>query len=153
MDRESDAQRALSMFAALGASDELIMVTILGAPPSKSRPRFARSGHAYSKPADREAEKRTAAHLRAHIREPFPGNVGLACVFYRPNKQRIDTDNMLKHVCDSANGILWADDSQCTAIMGIAVLDADNPRTVVVVGEHVSTLKRGVNASRKKASP
>lgn len=144
----SDVQRALDMFAALGLTgDDLFVIIIPGAPPSKSRARFTKHGHAYATSKDKEAEKKTALYLRSKVKEPFPGNVGLACIFYRPNRQRIDTDNMLKHVCDAANGILWADDSQCTAIVGITEMDAGNPRTVIAVGEHVSTLKRGVNNS------
>lgn len=147
---QSDVDRALTMFAALNlgeTSDSLHMITIPGAPWSKSRPRFARSGHAYPKAEDVDAEKRTGLYLRRTIRKPFPGNVAIGCVFFRPNRQRIDADNLIKHVCDAANGILWADDSQCTAVMGIVELDPENPRTVVVVGEHVSTMLRGSNAT------
>jgi len=146
----SDVDRMLDMFSALGLGETAntqYMITIPGAPWSKARPRFARNGHVYSRSEDLDAEKRTAAYLRRAVREPFTGNVGLACLFFRPNRQRIDVDNLLKHVCDAANGILWLDDSQCTAIMGVVELDAERPRTVVVVGEHISTLKRGSDDS------
>lgn len=148
-DVRSDVDRMLSMFSALdlGQSDSMEMITILGAPWSKSRPRFARNGHAYSKREDQDAEQRTAWHLKRVVRQPYLGNVGLACLFFRPNRQRIDADNLLKHVCDAGNGVLWLDDSQCTAIMGVVELDADKPRTVVAIGEHRSSLKRGINAS------
>jgi Holliday junction resolvase RusA-like endonuclease len=138
-------ERALTMFAALGLaeSDSLTVVTVPGAPWSKSRPRFGRGGRVYSKPEDTDAEKRTGWFLKSAVPNPYRSNVGMACIFYRPNLQRIDADNMLKHVCDAANGILWLDDSQCTAIMGVVELDRDNPRTVVVIGEHISTLRRG----------
>ncbi|WP_432760999.1 RusA family crossover junction endodeoxyribonuclease [Nocardia cyriacigeorgica] len=123
------------------------MVTIPGAPWSKFRPRFRRNGHAYSKPEDRDAELRTATYLRRVVKQPYTGNVGLACLFFRPNRQRIDTDNLIKHVCDAANGVLWLDDSQCTAVMGIIELDAERPRTVVGIGRHVSSLLRGTDAT------
>lgn len=147
-DNNSDIERMLTMFNALnlGQSDQLAIITIPGAPWSKSRPRFAK-GRTYRDRSDVDAETRSATYMKSVIKAPMTGNVGLVCVFYRPNRQRIDTDNLIKHVCDSANGVLWLDDSQCTAVMGVIELDPDNPRTVIAVGEHVSTLKRGTDAT------
>lgn len=143
-----DADRLLTMASALGIAtgDKLAMITIPGAPWSKARPRFSKK-HTYASREDHDAQKRTATFLRSVVREPFPGNVGIACIFYRPNRQRIDTDNLLKHVCDAGTGVLWDDDSQCTAIMAVIELDAENPRTVVIIGHHQSTLTRGVDDS------
>lgn len=145
----ADMDRALSMFSALGLgqSDSLSVVTIPGAPWSKSRPRFGR-GRAYTKKEDIDAETRTATYLKSVVKRPLEGNAGLVCIFYRPNRQRIDTDNLIKHVCDAGNGVLWLDDSQCTAVMGVIELDAENPRTVVAIGEHTSTLRRGSDATK-----
>lgn len=136
------------MFSALGLgpSDQMYITTIPGAPWSKSRPRFGR-GRTYMKPEDVDAERRTAMHLKRVVPRPLEGNAGLVCIFYRPNRQRIDTDNLIKHVCDAGNGVLWIDDSQCTAVMGVIELDSENPRTVVAVGGHVSTLLRGTDAT------
>lgn len=145
----TDHERAADIFRALRlheTSDRFIMTTIPGAPWSKSRPRFARSGHTYTPKDDVDAETRTGAYLRRAVETPFTGNVALGCVFFRPNRQRIDTDNLIKHVCDAANGIVWADDSQCTAVMGMIELDVQNPRTLVVIGEHQSSLLRGTDA-------
>ena len=145
----SDVERILTMFDGLGlneSADSIKMITIPGAPWSKSRPRFSK-GRAYRDQDDVDAEVRTSGHMKAVVKEPLKGNAGLVCLFFRPNRQRIDTDNLIKHVCDSANGVLWIDDSQCTAVMGVIELDADNPRTVIAVGEHVSTLKRGSDAT------
>jgi Holliday junction resolvase RusA-like endonuclease len=116
-------------------------VIIDGAPSSKARPRFARS-NTYRSKEDRESEQRTAWHLRRSVSEPMTGNVALACIFYRPNRQRIDADNMMKHVCDAANGVLWLDDSQVTAIASVVELDATHPRTVVAFTAHASSLIR-----------
>ena len=147
MSAGSDFARTLDMFSAmnLGQSAELTMFTIPGAPWSKSRPRFSR-GRTYQPGEDRDAEERTKKHMREVFDAPLTGNVGIGCIFFRPNRQRIDADNLIKHVCDSANGVIWNDDSQCTAVMGFIELDAENPRTVVVVGTHISTLKRGSDA-------
>lgn len=145
--RPSDVGRLLDLFGALGlgaTSTSLHMVTIPGAPWSKSRPRFSRGAKvAYSSTDDRDAELRTSWFLKDSIRKPLTGNVGMVCLFFRPNNQRVDTDNLLKHVCDSGNGVIWLDDSQCTALAGIVELDPDNPRTVVMIGHHHTTLKRG----------
>lgn len=142
-----DMDRAFDLAEGLGIvrGDRLAYVVIPGPPWSKSRPRFTRNGRTYQPAGDRDAEERTGSFLKKAVPEQFPGNVGMVCLFYRPNHQRIDADNLLKHVCDSGNGILWKDDSQCTGILGILELDAENPRTVVVVGEHTSTLTRGVD--------
>lgn len=142
-----DIERALAMYAILcsgGDDEELAYISIPGPPPSKARARFSRSGRVYSDPKMVTAETATAWRLKS-LRPvgPFTGNVALGCVFFRPNSLRIDTDNMLKHICDAANGILWVDDSQVTAVMATTEMDVENPRTLIVVGRHVSTLLRG----------
>lgn len=124
------------------ASDELRFVTIPGAPASKARPRFGRGKRTYIDKESRAAEQRTAQHLRLVFDAPLTGNIAIACVFYRPNRQRIDADNMLKHVLDAANTICWRDDSQVTAVLGLVEYDPANPRTIVIVGTHESTLDR-----------
>lgn len=144
----ADIARAVMLLEAMGADiSRAIRYVETGPPFSKSRPRFSRNGGVYVKKGDRAAEDRTRAAIRAAGIPQFPGNVAMLCLFYRPNFQRIDVDNMLKHVCDAANGIMWADDSQVTALVGLAELDADDPRTVVVAAPHESTLGRGVNAT------
>lgn len=143
-----DADRALDIYrfiAAGGGQERLHIITIPGAPPSKARHRHGK-GRTFKTAKDIAAERHTAEHLAAAVREPFTGNVAIGCIFYRPNRQRIDVDNMLKHVCDAAKNILWEDDSQATAVFGVVELDPDNPRTVVVIGGHVSTLERGSDA-------
>jgi Holliday junction resolvase RusA-like endonuclease/predicted nucleic acid-binding Zn ribbon protein len=142
-----DFDHACEMYEriASGSTDEFMLyVVIPGAPPSKARPRHGK-GFTYVTPESRAAEARTALFLTRLVAAPLEGNVALGCVFFRPNKQRIDTDNMLKHVCDAANGVLWVDDSQVTAVMGITEYDAGNPRTLIVVGRHASSMTRGAD--------
>jgi len=148
VERQSDVLCMMDLRIALGLSDDrLLFTTIPGAPWSKSRPRFAKNGHTYSKREDVDAEERMRGYLRRSSHgEKFTGNVGLACVFFRPNRQRIDTDNLLKHVCDAGTGILWNDDTQVTAVLGITELDEERPRTLVMVAPHISTLTRGTDA-------
>lgn len=147
--RPGDLDRALDLYsvmAAGGPEERLHVLHIPGPPASKARHRHGKGGRTYKLAKDVAAEERTAEFLRDAVSKPFTGNVAIGCLFYRPNRQRIDVDNMLKHVCDAAKGILWEDDSQATAVFGIAELDPEHPRTVVVVGKHVSTLQRGSDA-------
>lgn len=144
-----DFNLALSIYgfiASGGTEEELRFRVIPGDPWSKSRPRFAR-GSTYQKRDDLQAEQRTRLQLTQIAKgRPFTGNVALGCVFYRSNRQRIDTDNLLKHVCDSATGVLWLDDSQVTSVYGRIEHDPSNPRTIVVVGRDTSSLQRGSDA-------
>lgn len=144
----ADVELGLDLYSRIasgGPGEFLLTFTIPGPPPSKVRARFSRSGHAYKTAADVDAERRTAWFMAQNASRPYRGNVALGCVFFRPNRQRIDTDNMMKHVCDAANGVLWVDDSQVTAIMGITEFDPVEPRTVIVVGHHMTGLTRGTD--------
>lgn len=145
----SDHGRVIALITALtGDPSEIRTITIQGAPASKSRPRFGKGGRVYTSAESRAAEKATAYRMRQAFASPMAGNVALVCIFFRPNKQRIDADNMLKHVCDAANGIVWFDDSQITSIAGIVELDADNPRTVVAIAPHATTMTRASDDTR-----
>jgi len=134
-------------FARGGDDEQIYYVTVPGDPWSKSRPRFAR-GKTYQPKDDLAAEQALKWRMRAAKARMFPGNVMLVCRFYRSNFQRIDADNLIKHVCDSGNGVLWADDSQVTLVLGEIQYDRENPRTVILVGNHASTLLRGTDEQR-----
>lgn len=146
--------RLNQMLDAVGAgSIGRIPVTLPGNPYSKSRPRFRVIGkgrnqfvQTYSAPDDVTAEKVTAAGLRLRLPTPMTGNVAMAAVFYRATRQPVDVDNLLKHVGDSANGVVWLDDSQSTAMQGVIELDADYPRTVLMFARHYTTMLRGSDA-------
>lgn len=139
----SDIDRALLLLKALTSSpDEMRVLKIHGVPKSKARPRFGKNGFVYTPKESQAAETALAKELKAHISQPMLGNVALVCLFFRPNKQRIDTDNMLKLVCDAATGVVWIDDSQVTSITGIVELDAQHPRTVFAVAPHATTMRR-----------
>lgn len=146
----SDIEDALEFYAFLArrepdGTQQLVSVVIPGTPPSKTRARHG-NGRTYSDPKMVAAERRTAAFVREALGgHRFEGNVALGCIFYRPTFQRVDADNMLKHVCDAINGLAFADDSQVTAIAARVELDPTNPRTVLVLGPHRSTMGRGIN--------
>lgn len=146
----SDLDWALTMyglFARKGDTEDMWYAVIEGDPWSKQRARFA-NGVAYQPKADRDAEKATRNAMRSNKPSSFIGNIALACRFYRSNFQRIDTDNLVKHVCDSGKGLLWPDDSQITLALGEVQYDPARPRTVIVVGHHESTMRRGIDRQR-----
>lgn len=116
-----------------------------GAPVAKERPRIGARGRAYTPSKTRTAEEWLSWHFRARMRnrEPLAGNLAIVCVFYRPNRQRIDGDNMLKLVCDAGNlARVWGDDSQLTTKLVRIELDKERPRTEIAIGPLASTLTR-----------
>lgn len=50
-----------------------------------------------------------------------------------PDRRRRDVDNVAKAVLDSANGVLWDDDSQVVELSIRRAVDGDRPRVDVVV--------------------
>lgn len=149
---EADAERVTTLLSALGLvpGEPTFVLTIPGVPYSKSRPRTdMRSRRVYHDPTDVAAERTTAVYLRATVRRPFTGNVAMACLFFRSTRGVVDTDNLLKHVCDAGNptakglpGVLFWDDCQCTGQAGLLFLDRAEPRTVVALGVHDTNLVR-----------
>jgi Holliday junction resolvase RusA-like endonuclease len=141
--REHDQQRAALLAQALApGTTGFKVVAFDGEPASKTRPRFNRDGKPYKTKEDTAAEEHTGWKFRQVFRRPWTGNLAVGCVFFRPDRQRIDVDNMLKHVCDAGNGIAWVDDAQITAVYGVAELDVEHPRTLIVVARHLSSLDR-----------
>jgi Holliday junction resolvase RusA-like endonuclease len=129
------------------------VLTIPGTPWSKDRPRFAVRGsgkrqfvQTYSTKGDVTAEARTAGFLRRFFPDVMTGNVAMVAIFHRHDRQSIDADNLLKHVCDSANGVVWRDDSQATAVVGVVEYDPVDPRTVLAFAPHRSSMLRGSDA-------
>ncbi len=141
----NDNRTALAMLDVLApASDQMWFTVIDGAPRNNSLPRFRTIlGNKILSSDPRQA---TRAALRQLFSAPVAGNLAVGCVFFRPNRQRMDVDNMLKHVCDSATGIVWHDDSQVTSVMGRVELDCEHPRTIVLIAKHESTMVRNLGA-------
>lgn len=139
-----DVSRVISILAALNARDDEVHVLVVdGEPMSKARPRFSKNGHAYNSEKQRGNAEALAWRFRLAFKEPMVGNIAVACIFYRKSHQRIDSDNLLKQVLDSANTIVWADDCQVTAVAGIVERDTDRPRTVLAFAPHISSMDRG----------
>ncbi len=119
-------------------------------PASKARPRFvvpngARgNARTYTPATTRAAEEHLAWMWRTHLQgKTHDGGLAIACVFYRPNRQRIDADNMTKLVLDAGTKArAWHDDSQIVTIVARIELDAANPRTEIALMPSTSTLGR-----------
>lgn len=150
LDRER-ARLLASVLAPAATSGKLLWLP--GEPATKARPRFGEGGRAYKTDEDEQAEAATGWLLRRAFREPWSGNIGLGAVFFRSDRRRVDADNMLKHICDAGNKIAWHDDAQITALLGFVELDAENPRTVLVVCRHSSSLDRSQLPASKAAAP
>jgi len=95
-------------------------------PVPKGRPRFTRTGHAFTdkKTLQAEAAIRNAA-LAEWGKKPFEGAVELVIQFTfkkpKSNKknlhtQRPDLDNCAKLVSDAINGVAFVDDSQVISL-------------------------------------
>lgn len=141
----SDTERVALVLAAAGCPDPAAatVVSIPGIPRSKARPRFGRNGHTFSDPKQVANEKYLAGALRPHFPKPLTGNLAVVCLFFRHNRQTVDADNLLKQILDAGTKArCWEDDKQITAVTGITNLDKENPRTVIAVGSHISSLDR-----------
>lgn len=138
---EADYALALNLFGFLcPKSDWMKFLVVPGEPASKARARAGANGHFYA--PDKSKERAMGWRLKEAFKELISGNIAVGCIFFRSSKHRIDVDNMLKHVMDAATGVCWKDDAQVTAKFGAVELDANNPRTVIVMGAHRSTMDR-----------
>ena len=122
----------------------LVFFVVSGDPKSKGRPRFDRRGHAYTPKETALNEARMAREFRQALGGvKFEESVAIAAVFFRPNYQRIDADNMMKLVLDAGTKAeAWIDDCYITAQSSYVELDRASPRTLVVLAPAKSSLDR-----------
>lgn len=120
-------------------------------PIAKERPRLGARGRTFTPERTRTAEEHLAWAFKlamqgsgiARPTQPIVGNLGMVAVFYRPDRRRIDGDNMIKLVCDAGNlARVWGDDSQITTKLARVELDKARPRTEIAIGPMASTLTR-----------
>ena len=111
------------------------------APQAKGRPRFWK-GHAVTDPKTRAFEKAFALSARKYAPpKPLETQLSVTAVFQlakpmrssRPYPSRSDTDNYLKAILDSLNGLFWKDDSQITDLHARKIYG--NPGITVIVEE------------------
>lgn len=123
-----------------------------GPPASKSKARVIKNGRIVygSGPIRISMESIAAQFQHALGSKRFLGNLALLAVFHRPNRQRIDADNLLKTVLDAGTiAGAWDDDSQVTIQGAVLEYDSDRPKTIVVMCDCPSSLERGIDAQRK----
>lgn len=122
----------------------------LAEPKSKARARVVRGRTgkmtAYTPGETSAAQEHLALSWRMATRgKTADGCLAIACVFYRPNRQRIDIDNMVKLVLDAGTKArVWYDDSQLVTIVARLELDPARPRTEIALMPSVSSLDRAM---------
>ncbi len=147
MTQKDDRYKAMGLIQGLCDQNKMDVAVVVGDPISKARPRWV-SGRGGRKPYTPQktvdGEKKIAWALTGILKRK--GNVAVSCIFHRSNHQRMDIDNMLKAVLDAGTRAgVWDDDSQVTALIGILEYDPEKPRTIICLGDHRSSLKRGEN--------
>lgn len=111
-----------------------------GTPHPQARPKVTKHGTYKPDAADQRALR---AYMSTQLALPSDGSLVIACAFYLPDLRTRDTDNLVKHVLDSANTVLFRDDRQVTAQAAYVELDRERPRTVVMLGpDELTTVQR-----------
>ena len=131
-----------------------IRFTVPGAPVGKGRPRFTRSGHAYTPEKTAVYEERVRLCWKIQSGKGFAGGVPLAAsitAFFplpkslpakktaaldgTPHTKKSDADNVAKAVLDALNGCAYPDDSQIAFLSVRKYQTAGTPRVEVTIEE------------------
>lgn len=115
-----------------------------GQPVPKARARHGKNGHVFTPATVTKAERDLAWVFQSAVsRRPMVGPVALVTLFFLGDQRRVDGDNLLKLVMDSATKAqVWHDDSQVTAHAVLVDVDCDRPRTVIALAPAMSGLRR-----------
>lgn len=108
------------------------MTITLPVPPSANRYWRNFNGRMVTSTEARTYKESAAWLARAAGAELIAGDVSVTMRVYRPAK-RGDIDNYLKVLCDSMQGVFYADDSQIVRIVAERYDDKKNPRVEVEV--------------------
>ena len=122
-------------------------------PEPKGRPRFSRSGHAYTPQKTKQYEDYVRILARRAVIRPMEGGIYITIHFYLPipkswskrDKQLAkdkairpavtpDIDNLAKAILDGLNGIVYADDKQIVD-MTLRKFYGEEPRTEIELEE------------------
>ena len=125
-------------------------------PVAKGRPRFTRTGHAYTPKATADYEQAVAAYARRAMAEigekKATGAVNVWLTFYYappkswtkaqqlkcaeagslPKTTKPDVDNLVKAVLDGMNGIVFEDDNQIAGIYATKAWSYDRADSVSI---------------------
>lgn len=136
----------------MSQSVDRVAFTVWGKPYGKGRPRFARSGHAYTPKLTREYEELVKScyilqcgdkmvcdevPLVAEIRAYFPIPTSLskkkqAELVGKAHIKKPDTDNVVKAILDGISGMAYRDDATIAEIHATKSYDAE-PRVEVII--------------------
>lgn len=106
------------------------MIVIKGEPKAKLRPRVGK-GRVYS--PDSAVEQATAWEMKAQWSRPaWESEVWVIVNFYLSPSRKVDIDNLLKHVFDAGNNVLWTDD-RLIRMVSAAMVDSPEPRTEISI--------------------
>jgi len=124
-----------------------------GPPRGKGRPRFTKTGMAYTddKTAAYENLVRLAFQAESQGAPPLTGPVSLSIIAYmpipsslsdkrkramvgKPHTKKSDADNIAKAVNDGLNGVAYADDSQIWMLI-VRKVYSETPRLEVTIEE------------------
>lgn len=125
--------------------DVICYIRIDGEPITKARPQFTTRGgvkRAYTPHKTIEGERMLGYMFRSQISSPVDYPVGVACIFGLKNRKKIDVDNCVKAVLDSANRIVWNDDQMVTQLRSEKWFDQPAPFTQVIVFRGLDTRSR-----------
>lgn len=126
-------------------TSEIVAFVHEGAPASKARARWNRKQQRFYTPDSSSGPQEALSWTfrQAMKGEPWKGNIAIAVVFFRPNRQRIDGDNLMKLVLDAGTKAkVWGDDCQVTHQVSVVEKDAVRPRTVIALSAVSSSLDR-----------
>lgn len=127
---------------------QIMVFTVYGDPKGKGRPRFTKTGIAYTPKDTKQYEDNVrAAYLSSEEKESFSGPVCAKIVgFFKipkniskkkrelmigtPYIHKCDADNLAKIILDSLNGFAYKDDS-CVTSLKVIKIYGDEPKVVV----------------------
>lgn len=134
----SDFEKPLSISEAVaGKGDRLVSQELFFPfyPTPKGRPRFTRTGHAYTPKKTSDYEQNIADYYKLHNGIFFEGPIEVKIIFYMPipkgtpkrvlnimkegdypHTKKPDLDNLAKAMLDALNGVAFTDDSNITAL-------------------------------------
>ena len=125
-------------------------------PVPKGRPKFTRTGHAYTPEKTKKYEKVIREYYQENTSDYYDTAIQISLIFYMPipksttKKQRLliesgyvkftkkpDLDNMIKAVTDAILGVAYEDDSLITKINAEKRYTASTSGTMMVITEDV----------------
>ena len=125
-------------------------------PKPKGRPRFTRTGHAYTPKTTHDYEKLIREHYKENTTDFYDCAIHIKLIFYMPipksttKKQKAliesgavkytkkpDLDNMIKSVTDAILGVAYEDDSLITKITAEKKYSSSQVGTLMTIIEDV----------------